>query len=326
MTASRACPQTFFYMGGDLSRVLVLPIGNTTVGDPESASKKVKTLQDRRGEIEDEDEDDVLNGFTTFDARTAKCALESDRQRLLGMIESGLGSIDAFNELVRKIFRFAGGGSENKRKRSFTVRVSRRPSMGNRRPSQAAHCCNRGSSHGSSLRGSSMRQASSPRGSKLGRLSKFGGVSGRIVIYEDTGMGRRRKSSFYDFRKIRSKQLARHGSMRRLWDARGKSQGIGLIPTAQPEPRTSHNNAPLSGVPASCTKQSSQSGWNRDSGRLSVGAMLSRAPSDIALKATEAIGKLFGGSGGGSSSSAQSGVKKQRPSVRFKQQNSSKSL
>ena len=307
-------------MGGDLSRVLVLPIGHATVGDPESASNKVKTLEDRRTEIENDDQDDdVLNGFTTFDARTAKCALESDRQRLLGMIESGLGSIDAFNELVRKIFRFGGGGSENKRKRSFTVRVSRRPSMDNRRPSQAAHCCNRGSHRGSSLRGSSIfRQCSSLRGSKMGRLSRVGGVSGRTVIYEDTGTGRRRKSSFYDLRKIRSKQLASsNGSMRRLWDDRGKSQGIGLIAAARPEARTSHNRSPLSGVPASCTKQLSQSGSNRGSNRLSMGAVLSRAPSDIALKATEAIGKVFGGS------SAQSGVKKHLPSVRFKDRTSS---
>jgi len=82
---------TFIFMGGELSRVTFLSIGHG--GD---------------GAIGHGDEDHqmthIMDAFGAFDANEAKCFIEHDRQRLLGVIESGIGSIDAFNALVRSIF------------------------------------------------------------------------------------------------------------------------------------------------------------------------------------------------------------------------------
>ena len=50
----------------------------------------------------------TLDAFDTFDAAAAKCSLERDRDCLLGVIESGMGSIDKFNQLVRSVFTRAG--------------------------------------------------------------------------------------------------------------------------------------------------------------------------------------------------------------------------
>ena len=46
----------------------------------------------------------VLALFTTFDAENATCYRVEDRQRLLGVIESGYGSLTEFNTAVRRSF------------------------------------------------------------------------------------------------------------------------------------------------------------------------------------------------------------------------------
>ena len=66
---------TFLYMGGSLSRIDVLPTGDGT-------------------------REQVDQRFMEFDAQHARCFLEEDRQRLLGVIESGFGDYAAFNKLV----------------------------------------------------------------------------------------------------------------------------------------------------------------------------------------------------------------------------------
>lgn len=45
-----------------------------------------------------------MRGFREFNARDAQCFKESDREALLGVIESGFGSFDSFNAIVRSIF------------------------------------------------------------------------------------------------------------------------------------------------------------------------------------------------------------------------------
>ena len=42
--------------------------------------------------------------FATFDAEKATCYMPEDRSRLLGVIESGYGSLDEFNIAVRYSF------------------------------------------------------------------------------------------------------------------------------------------------------------------------------------------------------------------------------
>jgi len=69
----------FLRMGGTLDRVVVVPINM----DSEAEAKGMLDIVD------------VAKG---------KCYLESDQQRLLGIIESGFGSFDAFNEVIRTVF------------------------------------------------------------------------------------------------------------------------------------------------------------------------------------------------------------------------------
>ena len=67
---------TFLFMGGSRDRIDVLPIGDDTLAQ----------VEDR---------------LRSFDAQHAKCFVEEDRERLLGIIEAGFGDYGAFNSLVR---------------------------------------------------------------------------------------------------------------------------------------------------------------------------------------------------------------------------------
>ena len=71
---------TFLKMGapGSLERVTIVPFGQQTL-------------------------DAVVQGFNRFDVAQARCYLESDRQRLLGIIEAGFGTFDAFNRTMRSL-------------------------------------------------------------------------------------------------------------------------------------------------------------------------------------------------------------------------------
>ena len=55
-----------------------------------------------------QDRDELLNvtlgRFRSFDVSMAKCFDESQRQHLLGVIESSFGSFDVFNSIVRHSF------------------------------------------------------------------------------------------------------------------------------------------------------------------------------------------------------------------------------
>ena len=56
-------------------------------------------------EIAGKNEDvNVRGALNRFDAATAKCYREGDRQRLLAVVEAGFGDFDGFNRIVRGIF------------------------------------------------------------------------------------------------------------------------------------------------------------------------------------------------------------------------------
>eukprot|EP00400_MALV-I_sp_L67-5_P000593 gene593-1012_t len=89
----------FLRMGGDLERMTVLPI---EINDIEEAQKM----------------------FATVDASICKCHLESDRQKLLAVVEQGFGNFEEFNNILRHVFR--------KRVSRQTERESRQSSVGGR--------------------------------------------------------------------------------------------------------------------------------------------------------------------------------------------------
>ena len=48
--------------------------------------------------------EDVRVALNRFDAATAKCYREGDRQRLLAVVEAGFGDLHAFDEMVHGLF------------------------------------------------------------------------------------------------------------------------------------------------------------------------------------------------------------------------------
>ena len=66
-------------MGGSMDRILVLPPMTTT-------------------------QREAQNMFSQVDVSTSKCFLESDRQRLLGIVEQGFGNFHQFNNIIRHVF------------------------------------------------------------------------------------------------------------------------------------------------------------------------------------------------------------------------------
>jgi len=157
---------TFIFMGGDLRRITVLPIrddrtaavaplhGGDKVADHESVVVGIEESVPRptgSGSFVDRSDPAVravLDKFATFDAAQASCYLPDDKQMILGVIETGIGSVEAFNQLVRTTFTNkvpANGGlrrassqnvvigmetSSNSSRRSSSDRGLRRPSLG----------------------------------------------------------------------------------------------------------------------------------------------------------------------------------------------------
>ena len=140
---------TFIFMGGDLCRITVLPIrddrtaavaplhGGDKAADQESVVVGIEESVPRptgSGSFVDRSDPAVravLDKFATFDAAEAECYLPGDKQMILGVIESGIGSVAAFNELVRTTF--ANGG-----KAATAAESSRRASrLSVRLPSQS---------------------------------------------------------------------------------------------------------------------------------------------------------------------------------------------
>ena len=83
---------TFCFMGGDFRRIDFVPISTTSDAAPGSAC-------DERAQAS------IINDqFSRFDVAEATCFLKSERETLLGIIESGIGSLDDFNDIVRNVF------------------------------------------------------------------------------------------------------------------------------------------------------------------------------------------------------------------------------
>ena len=100
---------TFIFMGGDVSRITVLPIRDRTAAvEPAAQEESLPRMVDSGSFIDRSDPAvrAILDKFATFDAAEAECYLPDDKQMILGVIETGIGSVDAFNQLVRKAFAF----------------------------------------------------------------------------------------------------------------------------------------------------------------------------------------------------------------------------
>merc|ERR1719198_555362 len=110
---------TFLYMGGELDKIIFLPMTN----ESEDAS-----LAGRSKKLDDSCMSATMEAFACFDAKNAQCFKPEDKNELLGVIESGMGSIAAFNKSVRRIF---GGFSEPaKKRRAKSGRRSSRTKVG----------------------------------------------------------------------------------------------------------------------------------------------------------------------------------------------------
>ena len=105
---------TFIFMGGDVRRITVLPIHDRVAAvEPGNGGDLEATPTHRSdassfGDISDPAVSAILDKFAAFDAREAQCYLPEDKQMILGVIETGIGSIDAFNQLVRSTFAKRG--------------------------------------------------------------------------------------------------------------------------------------------------------------------------------------------------------------------------
>eukprot|EP00400_MALV-I_sp_L67-5_P000595 gene595-1014_t len=89
----------FIRMGGALARITVLPIDMA-------------------------DESEAQKMFETVDAKECKCFLESDRQRLLGVVEQGFGNFHQFNDILRHVFKKRMSGIVRSRQFKNVPRVS----------------------------------------------------------------------------------------------------------------------------------------------------------------------------------------------------------
>jgi hypothetical protein len=89
---------TFVYMGGNIERVTFVPLTATKAESTTSGDRTTSSAAHRH------QREQLADGFRTFDASHAKCANPEDRDRLLGIVESACGSLDAFSSIVRETF------------------------------------------------------------------------------------------------------------------------------------------------------------------------------------------------------------------------------
>ena len=101
---------TFCFMGGDVRRIDFVPISTTSDAAPGSAC-------DERAQAS------IINDqFSRFDVAEATCFLKSERETLLGIIESGIGSLDGFNDIVRNVFVSSDAAPRSAAQRKFARR------------------------------------------------------------------------------------------------------------------------------------------------------------------------------------------------------------
>ena len=88
----------FVYMGGSIDRVMFVPLTKQSVRR-EGGGVEETTHAERQSE-----RSELLKGFRHFDASQAKCANPEDLDRLLAIVETACGSLDAFSRIVRNTF------------------------------------------------------------------------------------------------------------------------------------------------------------------------------------------------------------------------------
>ena len=92
---------TWLRMGGRIDRIVLLPFGLDrrlwqpfgVEGGGIAAAESVKAGAEA-----------ARQAFRDFDARTARCFLDHERQHLLGILEAGFGTLTAFNATIRAVF------------------------------------------------------------------------------------------------------------------------------------------------------------------------------------------------------------------------------
>ena len=83
----------FLRMGGALDRITVVPVLEAAGGaESRDSSDYLQAVEASRAR------------FAQFDVERARCAKEEDTQRLLAVIETGFGTYEPFNQLVRQTF------------------------------------------------------------------------------------------------------------------------------------------------------------------------------------------------------------------------------
>lgn len=105
--------------GGDVGRITIVPLGDPAASSADERAARWAHAEGvsaaRRSYAEEESAAPantigspavraVINQFEAFDASKAQCYLPGDKQMILGMIETGIGSVDAFNKVVRTLF------------------------------------------------------------------------------------------------------------------------------------------------------------------------------------------------------------------------------
>jgi len=96
---------TFLKMGGDTARLTVVPIQDGDLVGRDRLSRAGLTYKDLKGAAtETSAVVSIREQFHYFDASKAKCFKPEERERLLSVIESGFGTLSAFNELVAGLF------------------------------------------------------------------------------------------------------------------------------------------------------------------------------------------------------------------------------
>lgn len=94
---------TFVKMGGSAENVTVVPLVGGSNADASGHGARFAFSSEETFKAE------VVQLFSGFDANRAQCFVQSERQRLLGIIEAGFGSIHDFNATVRDILAGIGG-------------------------------------------------------------------------------------------------------------------------------------------------------------------------------------------------------------------------
>ena len=100
---------TFVFMGGSIERITFVPL--TKQGGPSGAGAlELSASEDRQSHYQREE---LIKDFVAFDASKAQCANPEDRERLLGIVETACGSLDAFSRIVRDTFSVEAQSSFN---------------------------------------------------------------------------------------------------------------------------------------------------------------------------------------------------------------------